>query len=135
MRKAENVNAPWLGGWMIGAAAGLVAFGALVVVGKFELTPAAAIGVVVALLVGLILGMPWGAGRSAGAMPKPETPARAAEPRAAEAMPAIHLPVKSANVRGLLQQGRETHPSDYPRFGYSAEPLETLVARAVLESQ
>jgi NADH dehydrogenase len=55
--------------------------------------------------------------------------------RAAEAMPAIHLPVKSANVRGLLQQGRETHPSDYPRFGYSAEPLETLVARAVLESQ
>jgi predicted flap endonuclease-1-like 5' DNA nuclease len=71
MRTAENVNAPWLGGWVIGAAAGLVAFGALVVVGKFDLTPAVAIGVVVALLVGLILGMPWGASarRQAVAVP------------------------------------------------------------------
>ena len=34
MRTAENVNAPWLGGWLIGAAAGLVGFGVLVVVGK-----------------------------------------------------------------------------------------------------
>jgi predicted flap endonuclease-1-like 5' DNA nuclease len=62
MRNAENVNAPWLGGWVIGAAAGLVAFGVLVVVGKFDLFPAAAIGGVVATVVGLILGMPWGAG-------------------------------------------------------------------------
>jgi predicted flap endonuclease-1-like 5' DNA nuclease len=62
MRKAENVNAPWLGGWIIGAAAGLVAFAVLVIVGKFDLFPAGAIGAAVAFLVGLILGMPWSAG-------------------------------------------------------------------------
>ncbi|WP_137112864.1 NADH:ubiquinone oxidoreductase [Rhodobacter sp. SY28-1] len=83
MRTAENVNAPWLGGWLIGAAAGLVAFGALVAVGKFDLFPAAAIGSVVALVVGLILGMPWGAGArpAAAAMPAPV--------RAAEAAPVV----------------------------------------------
>lgn len=87
MRKAENVNAPWLGGWMIGAAAGLVAFGALIVVGKFALTPAAAIGIVVALLAGLILGMPWGAG-DASRFKQTSAPTAAADaPRAAEAKP------------------------------------------------
>ncbi len=64
MRKAENMNAPNLSGWTIGLAAGLVWFGVLVVVGSFELFPAAAIGGAVALLVGLILGMPWGSGPS-----------------------------------------------------------------------
>jgi predicted flap endonuclease-1-like 5' DNA nuclease len=61
MRKAENRNAPNLWGWAIGAAAGLVAFGVLVVVGKFELFPAAALAAVVAGAAGLVLGMPWGA--------------------------------------------------------------------------
>ncbi len=81
MRKAENVNAPWLGGWIIGAAAGLVGFGVLVVVGEFDLFPAAAIGVVVAGLAGLILGMPWGTGRVAtfdAARPAAEPEAKAA---------------------------------------------------------
>lgn len=84
MRKADNVNAPWLGGWIIGAAAGLVAFGALIAVGKFDLAPAAGIGSVVALLAGLVLGMPWGASArapaKAAAMP-------AAAPRAADPAP------------------------------------------------
>jgi predicted flap endonuclease-1-like 5' DNA nuclease len=65
MRTAENVNAPWLGGWVIGVAAGLVAFGALVAVGKFDFAPAVALGGVVAVVVGLILGMP----RSGSAAP------------------------------------------------------------------
>jgi predicted flap endonuclease-1-like 5' DNA nuclease len=95
MRKAENVNAPDLGGWLIGAAAGLVAFGALVVIGKFDYMPAGAIASVVALLAGLILGMPWGAGDARRRQPAASaaTPAatpiaahRAAEPKA-EAMP------------------------------------------------
>lgn len=60
MRKAEMKNAPNLWGWAIGAAAGLVAFGVLVVVGKFDLFPAAAMGAVVAGAAGLVLGMPWG---------------------------------------------------------------------------
>ena len=58
MRKAENVNAPLLGGWIIGAAAGLVAFGVAVVVGKFDLFPAGFIAAVIAVVVGLVLGMP-----------------------------------------------------------------------------
>jgi predicted flap endonuclease-1-like 5' DNA nuclease len=102
MRTAENVNAPWLGGWVIGAAAGLVAFGALVVVGKFDLTPAVAIGVVVALLVGLILGMPWGA--SAKRQPMNAAEATPAAPRAVEPTPAatpaafVSAPVAAAPV-------------------------------------
>ncbi|MDM7930294.1 endonuclease [Tabrizicola sp.] len=60
MRKAENVNAPNLWGWAIGAAAGLVAFGVLVIVGKFDLFPAAAMAAAVAGVAGMILGMPWG---------------------------------------------------------------------------
>lgn len=70
MRKAENMNAPNLWGWAIGVAAGLVAFGALVVVGDFNLFPAAALGGAIAAVAGIILGMPWG-GRSA---PVPATP-------------------------------------------------------------
>jgi predicted flap endonuclease-1-like 5' DNA nuclease len=58
MRRTENRNAPNLWGWAIAAAAGLVAFGVLLVVGKFDLFPAAAMSGGVALVAGLILGMP-----------------------------------------------------------------------------
>ena len=94
MQKAENRNAPNLWGWVIGAAAGLVAFGALVVVGKFDLFPAGAIGAAVAGATGLFLGMPWGA-RSTGPMPvvaatkaaaAPSAPAPAPAPVVAEAV-------------------------------------------------
>jgi predicted flap endonuclease-1-like 5' DNA nuclease len=61
MRRAENMNAPNLWGWAIAAAAGLVAFGVLVLVGEFDLFPAAAMAGGLAGIVGLILGMPWGA--------------------------------------------------------------------------
>jgi predicted flap endonuclease-1-like 5' DNA nuclease len=91
MRNAENVNAPLLGGWVIGAAAGVVAFGVLVIVGKFDLFPAAAMGAVVAAAAGLVMGMPWGAGQAApfGQTPvaKDEVPA-AAQPVAVMAAPA-----------------------------------------------
>lgn len=109
MRTAENVNAPWLGGWVIGAAAGLVAFGALVVVGKFDLTPAVAIGVVVALLVGLILGMPRGGSVARAAAPVAVSapvgaPAPAATPAPAAAFvstaPAAASPEGPAKLSG-----------------------------------
>ena len=84
MRNAENVNAPWLGGLLIGAAAGLVAIGALIVVGKFDLVPAVAVGGVVATVVGMILGLPWGA----GTRPTARGVAMPAPVRLAEAAPA-----------------------------------------------
>lgn len=80
MHKAENRNAPNLWGWVIGAAAGLVAFGVLVIVGKFDLFPAAALGAVVAGVTGLFLGMPWGAHTTG-----PTPVARAEKPAAAPA--------------------------------------------------
>lgn len=60
MRNAEAMNTPWLGGWLIGAAMGLVAFGALMVIGQFDLTPAVAMAGIVALMAGMIMGLPWG---------------------------------------------------------------------------
>lgn len=96
MRKAENVNAPWLGGFLIGAASGLVAFGVAVVVGKFDLFPAAAIGALVAAVSGLFLGMPWGAAR------KPVFDAKSAAMPAAKvadlAKPVQSKPVKDKPV-------------------------------------
>lgn len=82
MRKVENVKAPNLGGWVIGAAAGAVAFGVLVVVGKFDLFPAAALAGGIAAVAGLVLGMPWGSASAEPAMPVRKA---AATPAAASA--------------------------------------------------
>ncbi|MFM7334664.1 MAG: hypothetical protein ACKO1H_09670 [Tabrizicola sp.] len=95
MRSAENVNAPWIGGWLIAAAIGLVAFGVLVVVGEFDLTPAGAMAGVVALVAGLILGMPWGAKAPATRQPMAEPVATPAAP-VAEAMPAAFVSAPAA---------------------------------------
>lgn len=70
MAEIEMKNAPDLAGWTIAGAAGLVAFAGLVVIGGFDLFPAAFLGALVALLVGLILGMPWGAGPNAATAPE-----------------------------------------------------------------
>jgi predicted flap endonuclease-1-like 5' DNA nuclease len=90
MHKAENTNAPWLGGWVIGLAAGLVAFGVAWVVGKFDLVPSVAIGGVIALIAGFVLGMPRSREPAA---PVPQArPARAAEP-APQPAPLMATPV------------------------------------------
>lgn len=99
MRKAENMNAPWLGGWVLGAAAGLVAFGVLVIVGKFDLFPAGALAVVVAAAAGLVLGMPWGTQGPALPVTPPKAaakPAASAEPVATAATPAAFVAVPEA---------------------------------------
>lgn len=96
MRRAENVNAPMLGGWVLAAAAGVVAFGVLTVLGDFDLSPAGAIAVVLALVVGLILGMPWGGSAPAQrAMPAPVAREAASVPAAAPA-PLMAAPVAAA---------------------------------------
>jgi predicted flap endonuclease-1-like 5' DNA nuclease len=77
------MNAPNLWGWVIGAAAGLVAFGVLVIVGEFDLFPAAAMAAVIAGAAGLVLGMPWGA-RTTGPVAR-ATAVKAVEPAAAHA--------------------------------------------------
>ena len=143
MRKAENVNAPWLGGFMIGAAAGLVAFGALVVIGKFDLTPAAAIAGVVALLAGLVLGMPWGAAdkarfQQAPAMAPAHAPATpVASPRAAEsvaeAMPAAFVsapqPAEPAAAAPKAAAKPAAKTASKPKAAPKADPKPKAAAK------
>jgi hypothetical protein len=40
------------------------------------------------------------------------------------------LPVTSANVIGLIRQGRQHIPSDFARFGYPEQTLDDLVGQA-----
>jgi nucleoside-diphosphate-sugar epimerase len=40
------------------------------------------------------------------------------------------LPVTSANVRGLIKQGRQHIPSDFARFGYPESNLDDLIGQA-----
>lgn len=98
MRKAKNVNAPNLAGWIIAAAAGLVAFGVLVLVGKFDLFPAAALGGGVAVAVGLILGMPWGGSARAAAAPAQTVAAAAAAPAVVVSAPVAQAEKPKASV-------------------------------------
>ncbi|MES2145032.1 MAG: NADH:ubiquinone oxidoreductase [Pseudomonadota bacterium] len=74
MKTAENKNAPNLAGWAIGVGMGVVAFGVAKVVVLISTPGSVAIGVIVALLAGLVMGMPWGA--------RVRTPARQAMPAA-----------------------------------------------------
>ncbi|WP_207623857.1 NADH:ubiquinone oxidoreductase [Rhodobacter calidifons] len=142
MRSAENLNAPWLGGWIIGAAAGLVAFAALIIIGKFDYTPAAAIGIVVALLAGMILGMPWGAGPSgpvaqasgaaaaaAAAAPVPAAPVAAQGPAAAPATPAAFaaMPAEAHAGPERLSAPRGGKADDLKEIEGIGPALEKLV--------
>jgi predicted flap endonuclease-1-like 5' DNA nuclease len=58
MARTKFKNGPDLNGWILASMAGVVAFAACVAVGDFGLMAAAAIGAVIFLVVGLILGMP-----------------------------------------------------------------------------
>ncbi len=49
----------------------------------------------------------------------------------AEKLPFLKLPITSANVQGLIRQGRQEIPSDFGRFGYPEESLETLIGQLV----
>ena len=110
MRKAENKNAPMLSGWVIAAAAGLVAFGVLVLVGKFGFPPAVAIAGVVTAVVGPILGMSLKA-RAASARAAacaPETGADLAKPAApvmASASAAVTMSAPAATAKFVAAAG------------------------------
>lgn len=104
MRRAETVNAPSFGGWLLAATAGLVAFAALSIVGDFDLTPAAAIAGVLTVVVGLIVGLPRGTMPAQGAMPATTlhaaAPEPAAPPAAFVAAPAAAAPAEVASTDG-----------------------------------
>lgn len=59
-------------------------------------------------------------------LPIPARPVLAAV-RLVERLPFPKLPVSSANIEGLLRQGRQEIPSDFARFGYPEQSLDQLI--------
>lgn len=124
MNGREIKNAPSLGGWVIAVAAGLVAFGVAMIVGKLGFMASAFIAAVICIVVGLILGMPWGAGATSTRMAEggsfghgaPATPAAAAPATApvvvaakteavAPATPAAFVAVPAAEAAEVVPVG------------------------------
>jgi NADH dehydrogenase len=66
-------------------------------------------------------------GRRTVAVPVPTKPVVAAL-RVAESLPGLRLPVTSANVQGLIQQGQKRLPSDFAHFRYPEQSLGVLIA-------
>ena len=91
MKQSDVKNAPWLGGWVIAAAAGLVAGGVVSVVGNFSVSQAGFTALCVALATGLFIAMPWAAGGS-----RPKAMAAAPMPAAAPVTKAAVLSVVPA---------------------------------------
>jgi predicted flap endonuclease-1-like 5' DNA nuclease len=92
---AEVKNAPLLAGWAIAAGVGAVAAGVAYVVGELGANASVAAGAVLFVIVGVILGLPWGGDATVVAVPeaprKPvATPSEtfAAAPSAFVSMPA-----------------------------------------------
>lgn len=61
MKRVENLNAPSLNGWVAAVGAGIAAFLLSKVVGGFDYTTSGFFAAVITTVVGLVLGMPWGA--------------------------------------------------------------------------
>lgn len=150
MKTAENKNAPNLAGWAIGVGMGVVAFGVAKVVALISTPGSVAIGVVVALLAGLVMGMPWAArvrspARQAmpGAKPAPapapvavtEAPAVASAPPVAPAPAPVAVaptPVAVASPAGAgtrpesLKAARDGKADDLKIIKGIGPKLETL---------
>lgn len=95
MKRVENLNAPSLNGWIIAAGLGVIAFLVAKIVGGFDYTTSGFFAAIVTTVVGLVVGMPWGA---KDRIPKPEVEAEphpAPKAVVAEAAPAA---VKVAEV-------------------------------------
>lgn len=125
MTTAEFKNGPNLWGWIIGLAAGLVAFGVCIVVGKFDVMPAAFIAAVIVAGVGLILGMPWGdASRTPSAsgrvVPEP-TPAVQVRAGAASISPATEA-MAASFVAADVPPVRSAAPVSVPEPAAVAAP-------------
>jgi len=63
-------------------------------------------------------------------LPIPAQPVLAAV-RLVERLPFPKLPISSSNVQGLIQQGEQQIPSDFPQFGYPEHNLDELIAAVI----
>ena len=149
MQQQEPVNTPLLAGWAIACGAGAVAFGAALVGAGIEGNGSVAIGIVVALVVGVILGLPrrelpppnalTAPAASGSAAPKASAPsAPASTPAATPVTTATATPV-SAPVAGaaapeatgtrppVLQAARDGKPDDLKKIKGVGPKLEGLL--------
>lgn len=94
MAEVEMKNVPSLSAWVLAAAAGLVGFGVAIVIGSMDLTPAAFIGLLLFVVVGLFLTIAFSkAEAKAAAQAAVQAPAAKA---AAPAAPLAAAPVAAA---------------------------------------
>jgi predicted flap endonuclease-1-like 5' DNA nuclease len=97
MSRARNKAAPHLEGWVIAAAAALVAAAVAFVVGGYDYTSSAFIGVLIFLPVGVILGLNWA---DRGDVPLPEAADEAGHEPAAAAAPVALMHSRPAGLEG-----------------------------------
>ncbi len=95
MSKAENKNAPWMGGWMIALAMGIAAAAIAIVIGDFRYVTGGFIGILVFLVAGLVMGMPWRAS-VAGPAVKPAAMPEEVSPVIATMIAPVTSPVMAA---------------------------------------
>jgi predicted flap endonuclease-1-like 5' DNA nuclease len=131
MATAEFKNGFNLWGFALGAAAGVVALGVGLVVGRFDLVPAVFIAALVAGAVGLILGLPWGASDAQVSSPAPsvrQTESHAAVAPAAVPVAALssvpETPVEVAPAE-IVTEGRAPERLSGPRGG-NADDLKQI---------
>jgi len=119
MAHARYDKAPWLGGWVIGAALGVVSFAILKVVGEFDYMPAAYLGGVVGVLAGAVIGWPHRSG------PAPhDSASRSLEPvTAAAPVAAAAPPVRASATKARASAGPVRY--DAPRGG-KADNLQEI---------
>lgn len=118
-------KAPSLGGWVIGAALGVVGFAALRVVGGFDYMPAAYLGGVVGVLAGAVIGWPQPSGPILhGSASRSLEPVTAAAPVAA-AVPSA--PPARVSAAGAAKARASAGPVRYdaPRGG-KADNLQEI---------
>lgn len=98
MKRAENLNAPSLNGWIFAAGAGFLTFLVAKAIGGFDYTPAVFFGALVTFGAGMVTGMPWG-----GSVAMPDAPEHDAVVAEAVAPVAAAAPVEAlveASVEG-----------------------------------
>jgi predicted flap endonuclease-1-like 5' DNA nuclease len=131
---SENKNAPWLGGWIIAIGMGVVAFGVAKVIGLWTYPPSVAIGVIIALLAGLVMGMPWGAnGRVAPKAAVKPMPARVVETSVAQAPAAAPMPAAPMPAAAMTQVAEPVRVSE-PVAAPVASPAAAFVSAPVAKA-
>lgn len=127
---------PLLAGWLMAAAAGLVAFGVSMVAVGLGLTQAAFIAAVIFIVVGLILGLSRGSSSASEAVKAEATPVVAAPVASAPAAPVaepapVAAPAAAASATGrrpaALSAARAGGPDDLKRIKGVGPKLEALL--------